>query len=299
MLLGVERVGKLVPDLRLQFTEVLVVKFGWSDLPLGLPGTRCQIANRCDDLLDLCVREVDRIDHAIFRNLFRSRLDHHNPVFCTDDHNVELTVTHLGIARIHDHGAVDQANTNCADRSAKRYIGKRQCCRCGIDRRHVRIILGISREHQCDHLRFIFEIFRKERPNGTINLPSRENFALTRTAFALDKSAGNTSTGVCVFAIINGQRKEVLSFARLRSRYGRSEYYVVADSDYSRTGSLFSYTTSFKFESLTACEFNGCVLLHEFLISLGALPTGSLGAMGKRTGAVPSTSKESRRMVWE
>src|SRR5581483_5120566 len=128
----------------------------------------------------------------------------------------------------------------------------------------------------------------KEWADGAINLASSENFAFTGTAFALNEPAGDASAGIGVLAIINSEWKEVLSFARLRSSHCCGEDNVIADSYQRGAGRLFGQTASFKFESLTACEFNGCVLLHGFLISWSAASEQRWGALIERKGTRPS-----------
>ena len=63
------------------------------------------------------------------------------------------------------------------------------------------------------------ETFLEERPDRAINLAAGQNFALTGAAFAFDKTAGDASAGVGVFAIVDSKREKILSGTRFRSRY--------------------------------------------------------------------------------
>src|SRR6266542_4217385 len=87
-----------------------------------------------------------------------------------------------------------------------------------------------SPKHKRNHLSFAAKAIGKKRPHGAINLPAGENLAFTGTAFALDKAAGNTSTRVGVLAVVNGQREEINSLARVRVCSRRGQHHVIANS---------------------------------------------------------------------
>ena len=66
VLLGVESVLQPVADLRLQRVVVLVVDLERVTMPLRLPRAANQLFDARADLLDLAVRELDRIDNDLF-----------------------------------------------------------------------------------------------------------------------------------------------------------------------------------------------------------------------------------------
>ena len=69
-------------------------------------------------------------------------------------------------------------------------------------------------------------------------MPTGENLTLAWTPFALDETAGDASAGVSVFAVVNRQREEVDSLARIGIRRRGREHYVVADAHHYRTVGL-------------------------------------------------------------
>ena len=148
--------------------------------------------------------KLDRIYYFVFGDFVCSRLNHHNAVFCADHHDVEQALAPFRITRVDHHLAIHDSDANCAYRSGKWNV--RQGNRTGrrVNRGHVRIILGISRKHERNHLGFVLEVFREQWPDGTINLPRGKNFAFARTALSLDKSARNASTSIGVLAVIDG-----------------------------------------------------------------------------------------------
>ena len=86
----------------------------------------------------------------------------------------------------------------------------------------------------------------KQRADGAVDLAAGENFALTRTAFALDEAAGDASAGVGVFAVVNGEREEVDAFARVGIGGGGGQHNVVADAHHDRAVGLFGQFSGFK-----------------------------------------------------
>ena len=117
MLLGVERVCHFGADFFLQIAVVRVIEHGRLDFALGLADFIAQLVDRGADFLDLGVAELDRVDDRLFFDFLRARLDHHDAVGGSDDHDVDQASTHFVIRGIHDELSVDQANAHRADRA--------------------------------------------------------------------------------------------------------------------------------------------------------------------------------------
>ena len=175
--------------------------------------------------------ELDGIDDGLFFDFFCAGFNHHDPVGGSDDHDVHQALAHLVVGGIHDELAVDQAHANGANRPEEGNVGKRQRARGGVDAAHVWIIICVGRQHEGNDLRLAAESFRKQGPHGPVNLPAGQNFALARTPFALDKSAGNASTGIGVLAVIHREREEIDALARVGIGHGGSEHDVVVQAD--------------------------------------------------------------------
>ena len=170
---------------------------------------------RAQIFLTLAVAELDRADDFFFRRLLRARFDHHDAFGRADHHDVQLRRTHLVIGRIDDVLALDQSHADCADRAVERNVGNRQCRRGAVNTANIRIVLRVGRQHHRNDLGLAAESFGEQRADGTIDLAAGKNFFFARTAFALDESAGETSAGVGIFAVVHGQREEVDSLSRV------------------------------------------------------------------------------------
>ena len=164
------------------------------------------------------MREFNRVNNGFFFYFFRAGFDHHDAFGSSDDHDVQQALAHLAVSWVDDELTVDQSHTYCADRPQKWDVRNCEGRRSPVYSSDVRIILGVRRENEGNDLSFTLEAFLKERPHWTINLPTSQNFALAGPAFALDKSARDTSASVGVFAVINRQREEIDSLARVGVR---------------------------------------------------------------------------------
>ncbi len=157
---------------------------------------------------------------------------------------------------------VHKANAYGADWSAKRNIGKRESGGCGVNGENVRIIFRVGGEHQGNNLGLIAEAFGKEWADRTVNLAGGQDFTFAGTAFTLNKAAGDSSTGVGIFAIINGEREKIDSLAWVGRAACGAKHHVIAEPDNNRALCLFGQMSGFKMESFAACKFNSGCLFH-------------------------------------
>ena len=99
---GVQRGLGLLAPLRLDLVPHLLVE-GWRcEVALGLACLGGQLLNRRDDLLAALVAAPDRLDHGVFVSLVGIRFDHHDPVFCGRDGDVDVGVSQLLVGRVQD-----------------------------------------------------------------------------------------------------------------------------------------------------------------------------------------------------
>ena len=150
--------------------------------------------------------------------------------------------------------AVDQSHAHRADGAEERNVGKGQRARCAVDAEDVGIVIAVGRKHKRDDLGLALEAFGEHRPDGPVNLAAGEHFALAHAAFALDEAAGKASAGVGVFAVVDGEGKEIDAFARIGVGGGGGEHDVIAQADHGRSVGLLGQFSSFKFEILAAGE---------------------------------------------
>ncbi len=114
------------PTLLLQIVVVRVIEYRRLDLALRLADFVAQFVDRRADLLDLGVAELDGVDDRLFFHFLRARLNHHDAVGGSDDHDVDQASAHLVVRGIHDELSVDQADAHRADGTEERNVGKRQ-----------------------------------------------------------------------------------------------------------------------------------------------------------------------------
>ena len=125
----------------------------------------------------------------------------------------------------------------------------------------------------------------KQRANRAIDLAAGQDLALARAAFALDKSAGNASAGIGVFAVIHGQGKEVHAFARIGRGDGSGQHYAITLGDERGAGGLLGHPSGFKMQMLAAGKLDGHVVFHKFLISLSVSVTVAQSGSAEREKA--------------
>ena len=267
--LGVESILQAVADLGLELAVVGFVELGSGKCPLGLAGLGNQLIDCGNDLLDLFVGELDGGKDDFFSLFLGARLDHHDAVFVSDDHDVDGCGSALGIGGIDDELAIDAANADGANSRAERNVGKSQRSRGCVDSDHVGIVFLVGGEDQRDHLGLVAEAIRKEWTNGAIDLAAGKNFLLAGPAFALDESSGNASTGVGVFAIIDGEGKEIDSLSGIGRSDRGSQNNGFAGGDECGTGGLLGHAAGLKDQPLAAGKLDCYFMLgrHSVLFS--------------------------------
>ena len=86
----------------------------------------------------------------------------------------------------------------------------------------VGIVLHVVREHGDDDLRLVLEAFDEQRPDRPVDEARGQRLLLGRTAFALEKAAGDLAGGVGLLLVVDGQREEVDAGLRAPLRRRRS-----------------------------------------------------------------------------
>ncbi len=130
-----------------------------TDLPLGhrhllLAGVLRQRVDAHDDLLDRLVRALERLDHLVFRHLFRTGLHHDDAVARAGDDQIEPAAPPLLECRVDEVFAVDEANTHARRRLHDGNGGEAQGRRGAGDGQDVTIVLAIRGQDERDDLRF-------------------------------------------------------------------------------------------------------------------------------------------------
>ena len=235
---------------------------------LLLAGFLGEVVDHGDDLLDRGVRGVERGDDLLLGYFLGAGLDHHQAVLAADHDEVELALFALLEGRVDDVLTVDQAHADRGDRLLERHIGQRQRHRGAGDRQHVGVVLLVGGQHQRDDLRLVAPAGREQRPRRAVDHPAGQHFFLSHLAFALEEAAGDTAGRVGVFTVVDGQRKEVDAFARVRRVARGDEDHRIAEANDDRAVRLFGELAGFETEGVLSnrdfARMHRCVLSSEF-----------------------------------
>ena len=117
---------------------------------------------------------------------------------------------------------------------------------CAVDTENVGIVIAVGRQYERNHLGLALESFGEHGTYRAVDLAAGEHFALAHAAFALDEAAGETSTGVGVFAVIHREGEKVDAFARIGIGGGGGENDVLAEADDDGSVGLLGQFSGFK-----------------------------------------------------
>ena len=286
VLLGVERVLQLVADLGLQLFVIGFIGHRRSKGPLGLAGHGNQLVDGGNDFLNLRMSELDGGQDDVFRLFLGARLDHHDAVLVADNHDVDRSLSALGVGGINDKLAIHTTDAHSANRGAEGDVGKRQRCRGGVDADHVGIVFLVGGENQRDDLRLVAETIREERADGAIDLAAGQHFFFAGPAFTLDKATGNASTCIGVFAVIHGQGEEVDAFPGVGRCNSSCQHHGFARGYQCGARGLLGHAAGLKDQPLAAGKLDRYFMLrHRVLVSFFSLGKFVMGrrrwALGK------------------
>ncbi len=151
--------------------------------------------------------------------------DHQHRIGGTGNDQIQIGRLQFGLGRVEQVLAVGVTDARGADRSLERDAGQPQRRRRAEHRRDIAVDLGIERDHLCDDLHFVLELFREQRTHRTIDQTRRQRLLLGRTAFALEESARDASGRVELLDVVDGEREEILTFAHLGCGHGGDEHH--------------------------------------------------------------------------
>jgi hypothetical protein len=222
-------------------------------VPGGLAGLGLELLDDPDGFLHGLVAEHDRAEHDVLGQHLGLGFDHENGLLRSRHDQVERGVLQLGPRRVQHVRAVDVADPGTPDGTFERNPRQRQGRRSAKHGRDVRIDVRVRRHDGGDHLDFIEEVLREQRPDGTIDEPRSERLLLGRAALALEEPARDPPRGVGLLLVVDRQREEALPFGCLSAADGRHEDDSVGHGDkHGRIG--------------LACDFTG--LDDDFVVAV-------------------------------
>jgi hypothetical protein len=197
--------------------------------PLRLPGLPAQVLLGVAELLDLGVRNLERLEELLFGDLARARLDHRQALVGADDDEVKRRVLfEFGQGRVDDPFVVDEADPHGADGSHEGQRRDHQRRRGTVDAEDVVGGDQVRRKRRADDLHLVREALRPERPDRAVDHPRGENRLLRGAPLALEEAAGDLPGGIHPLLDVHGEREEIRALARLRAAHRRGEDHRVA-----------------------------------------------------------------------
>ncbi len=208
MLFRIQRVAQSRAVALFEFRGKLVIKRQRRHFHFLRLDLRVKLANGGDDALDGFVPKRQRVRNFVLGDFERARLYHHDRFLAARDNNVERTRFLLGYRGIDHEIAIQHADADRRNRGRKRQVGTVRGCGCRRDRQHIGIVF-IHRENEADDLRFVAPGVREKRPHRPINQPRDQNLAFGGAPFALEKTAGNLTGRIGVFAVVHREGQKI------------------------------------------------------------------------------------------
>ena len=103
-----------------------------------------QVVDSRHDLLDGCMRRLERLHHLRFGDFLRAGFDHYDAVLASGDNEVQAALLALLERRVDDELAIDETDTDTRNRLFQRDVGQRQRGGRARNRKHVSVVLLIG-----------------------------------------------------------------------------------------------------------------------------------------------------------
>ena len=203
-----------------------------------LGGLLGELDDRLDHRLEMPVTEHHGAQHDFFGQLLGLRFHHHNGVLRAGDDKIEIAFFHLVDRGIENVLAVAEADAGAADRAHERRAGQRQRRGRSDHGDDVRIVLLIVRQHGYGDLGVAAPAVGEQWANRAVDQARGQRVLFSRTALALEVTAGNSAGRIIFFGVIDGERKEIDSFLWLLGGHDGGEHSGLAVGGDDRAVSL-------------------------------------------------------------
>ena len=229
---------ELLPVRALDLLEQALVDLRRLDLELrALAGLLAELAHGGDELLDLRVRDVQRVEDLGLGDLVGARLDHQDGLVGAGDHEVEVGREEVLLVRVDDEVAVDLADPDRADRLRERDVGDHQRRGGAV---HGEDVVGhdmVDRQRDRDELRLAVPALGEERAQRAVDHAGDEGALLAGAALALEEGAGDLARGVHALLDVHRQREEV-DVTRVAGGRGAQHHRLAGAYDHGAGGLL-------------------------------------------------------------
>ena len=205
-----------------RFCNRLIFGFG-SYCSLGLSRLGHKVFLYLEYRLEGSMGKLDGLHQIFFENFIPSPFHHHHRINGCDNDQVDVAFFHVGGHRIDDKISVDAPDTATGNRCAEGNIRNTQRRRCTDNRQRVGVVNLIDRKDGGDHLCFITIPLGKKGTNGTVDKTGNQRGKFSRTPLAFKKTSRDLSRRKGFFDKIDGERKEIDIFLRLRRSGSRNQ----------------------------------------------------------------------------
>ena len=245
MLLGVERIVEPIAVFLLQIlVDALIEGQRLDDDFLGFQSAM-KLLDSSDNLLDLRVAKFESVNDGVLGNLQRAGFDHDDGFFRASNDDVQQALLLLSDGGIGNELAIEQANADAGDGLLKRQVRGIAGRGGSGDGDDIGVIIAISGKHHADNLGFIAPGLGKKRSKRAVNQPGSKDFFFRRAAFALEEAAGNLSSRIGIFAVVDSEREKV-SIIDLGSHASSGEHDRIAIARHNGAVGLFRNSSSFE-----------------------------------------------------
>ena len=252
---------------------------------LLLADLRGELALQRAQLLDLGVRDVERVEDLRLGDLVGAGLDHQDRVLGAGDDRSRSERVLASASRSSSAGLTTKLPSTLPIRTAptgvgERDVGDHQRRRGAVHREDVVGVDVVDRERDRDQLRLVAPALREQRADRAVDHARGQRGLLARAALALEERAGDLPGGVHALLDVDRQREEV-DVAQAAGGGGREDHRVALADDHC-AGGLLGHPAGLE-RDLAAGDLHGDprngVTAHILLPSSSALRSAALSLL--------------------
>ena len=207
--LGGDRVDQGLAVRGADLVEQALVELRRLVLDLLLAGLLLQLLHRGDELLDLAVGDVERVEDLGLGDALGAGLDHQDRLVGAGDDQVEFQLLVALLGRVDDEVALELADPDRADVLGDRDFGDRQRRGGAVHREDVVGVDVVDRQRHRDQLGLVVPALGEERADRPVDHARGQRRLLAGFALATEERAGDLARGVHPLLDVDGEGKEV------------------------------------------------------------------------------------------
>ena len=174
-----------------------------------MPAFCGQLALRGAQLLDLVVRDLERVEQLGLGDLVGTGLDHQDRVVGAGHDQVEVGLGDVGLRGVHDELALELADAHGGHLRGERDVRQRERGGGAVHREDVVGDHVVDAHRRRDDLGLAVPALREQRPDRPVDHARGEDALLGGAALALEEAAGDLAGGVHALLDVHGEGQEV------------------------------------------------------------------------------------------